>query len=415
VESTRAGQLGRIDRGRGDGWQCSVSHRIRALGSRDMNITEQARNGVASPRVGEAITLLDRLRLLASGEKAAQLGSWEWSPIPDRRLWSDNLFRIFGLYPNEIEPSREFVLERTHPDDRERVATYIAMAVRRADPPPIEFRIEQPDGSFRHVRSSVATVEPGASETGRIVGTVQDVTERRRAEREVEVHLAVGDVLLGWDRLQHGAELLLRSVAQAMDLDAGVFWLPRGDVLVPEVFWNSDTLDFAALRSTTKPLGVGADDHLPVRVWEHLEPASWVAGSDAEPPPRDRAAIRAGLRSSVAFPAVGAEEILAVIELFSREEIELTQRLTRSLTGIGHELGWFLDGHRGELEPKLLTPREIEVLQLAANGSSGRQIASELVLSPATVKTHFENIFIRLRVSDRTAAVAVAMRKGFIA
>jgi PAS domain S-box-containing protein len=363
----------------------------------------------------DEVALSDRLRLLESGEKAAQLGSWEWSPISDRRLWSGNLYRIFGLYPNEIEPTREFVLERTHPDDRARVARYTAMTLRRADPPPIEFRIEQPGGGFRYVRSSVTTVEPRASETERIVGTVQDITERRRAEGEIEAYLVVGEVLLGWDTLQHGAELLLRSIAQAMELDTGVFWLPRGDVLVPEVFWNSGTLDVAALESTTKPIRVDADDHLPVRVWEHLEPAGWVAGSDAAAPPRHRAAIRAGLRSAVAFPAVGAEEILAVVELFSRDEIELTHRLTRSLTTIGHELGWFLDGRRGELEPKLLTPREIQVLQLAANGSSGRQIASELVLSPATVKSHFENIFVRLRVSDRAAAVAVAMRKGFIA
>jgi ATP/maltotriose-dependent transcriptional regulator MalT len=102
------------------------------------------------------------------------------------------------------------------------------------------------------------------------------------------------------------------------------------------------------------------------------------------------------------------------VELLSLEEIEPSRRLTRSLTGIGHELGRFLDGRRGELGPKLLTPRELQVLQLAADGYSGRKIAIELVLSPATVKTHFEHIYTKLKVDDRTSAVALAMRRGFI-
>jgi DNA-binding CsgD family transcriptional regulator len=61
-----------------------------------------------------------------------------------------------------------------------------------------------------------------------------------------------------------------------------------------------------------------------------------------------------------------------------------------------------------------LTPRELDLLQLAAEGRSGPQIAGELVLSPATVKTHFENIYAKLGTRDRVEAVAKAMRLGLI-
>ena len=61
-----------------------------------------------------------------------------------------------------------------------------------------------------------------------------------------------------------------------------------------------------------------------------------------------------------------------------------------------------------------LTPREIEVLTLAAYGRSGPEIARELVLSPATVKTHFANIHGKLQVPNRTAAVARALKLGVI-
>jgi DNA-binding CsgD family transcriptional regulator len=61
-----------------------------------------------------------------------------------------------------------------------------------------------------------------------------------------------------------------------------------------------------------------------------------------------------------------------------------------------------------------LTPRELEVLQLAAEGRTSATIARELMVSGATVKTHFEHIYAKLGVRDRAAAVATAMRLGLI-
>ena len=59
-----------------------------------------------------------------------------------------------------------------------------------------------------------------------------------------------------------------------------------------------------------------------------------------------------------------------------------------------------------------LTPRELEVLELAANGLNAPRIAEQLVLSAATVRTHFEHIYRKLDAPDRAAAVAKAMRLG---
>ena len=61
-----------------------------------------------------------------------------------------------------------------------------------------------------------------------------------------------------------------------------------------------------------------------------------------------------------------------------------------------------------------LTRREREVIRLVADGCSNKEIASQLVLSPATVKTHLSNIYEKLEVTDRAAAVAVALRAGTI-
>lgn len=65
-------------------------------------------------------------------------------------------------------------------------------------------------------------------------------------------------------------------------------------------------------------------------------------------------------------------------------------------------------------ERPMLTPRELEILRLIADGLSAPQIGERLFLSAATVKTHLQHIYEKLGVSDRAAAVAVAMRRGLV-
>ena len=69
--------------------------------------------------------------------------------------------------------------------------------------------------------------------------------------------------------------------------------------------------------------------------------------------------------------------------------------------------------HRHDARPRL-SPREREILSLAAEGRSGPEIARLLFLSPNTVKTHLANIYEKLGVSDRAAAVAKALREGVL-
>jgi two-component system nitrate/nitrite response regulator NarL len=73
-----------------------------------------------------------------------------------------------------------------------------------------------------------------------------------------------------------------------------------------------------------------------------------------------------------------------------------------------------LSERRAELGSRPLTDREIEVLRLAADGYGGPGIAERLCISPHTVSTHFQNIYAKLGVGDRAAAVARGLRTGLI-
>jgi len=79
-------------------------------------------------------------------------------------------------------------------------------------------------------------------------------------------------------------------------------------------------------------------------------------------------------------------------------------------TGLASELH---ERERGQQGP-VLTPREREVLKLVASGHSAPEIAEQIHLSPATVKSHLQAIYDKLGVADRAAAVAEGMRRGFL-
>jgi len=69
---------------------------------------------------------------------------------------------------------------------------------------------------------------------------------------------------------------------------------------------------------------------------------------------------------------------------------------------------------RGDSEEEALSTREIEVLELVARGTSNKQIAKQLWVSETTVKSHMLHIFDKLGVTDRTAAVTEALRRGIL-
>lgn len=268
------------------------------------------------------------------------------------------------------------------------------------------------DGVVRHLRASETVIGHADGRSRRVVGSVQDVTDGHRAERTIAAHLAVAEALAGWQTLEQGATGLLQNLATALECVAGVLWLPEGDVLVAHVIWRSGSTDVSELESVIRQLRLPRRVGLAGQVWESKEPRNVLSLHDD---PRFPSEAVAGLRGAVALPAVHAQEVLAVLEFCCEPvSVDVTDLLLRSLTGIGYELGEFLAHRRGELKPLALTPREIEVLQLAAQGRSGREIAERLVLSPATVWRHFENIYHKYGVSDRTAAVAKALRDGLI-
>ena len=356
-----------------------------------------------------------QLALLQRAERIAGFGSWEWFPEAGELLWSDNLFRLFGFAPGGVVPSPEFVIARVHPDDRQLVEELFRAAVDdEVQHRTVEYRIIRADGAVVYIQATVTNVQDGTGLPRRIVGSLSDVTLQRRMDRKLAAHFAVTQALDSWTSLEQGAQGLLRRLAAAMDLAFSAFWIPEGSTLAARAVWHLPSAAVEPVVEPTRRWRPGLGSASLGRAFASRQPVVTAQPSEAGPADRRAAIRRAGLRGAMAVPAVSVDETLAVFELLSFEPIEPTERLVRALDGIGHEIGHFLSHRRGELTAPVLTPRELAVLQLAAQGRSAAQIAIELHLSPATVKRHFERAYAALEVSDRAAAVGEAMRRGLI-
>jgi two-component system nitrate/nitrite response regulator NarL len=103
----------------------------------------------------------------------------------------------------------------------------------------------------------------------------------------------------------------------------------------------------------------------------------------------------------------GPGEIGAAVTAVLQGEVVLSPAVSSVLAKAVRE-------HRGAPATLLLTEREQEVLKLIADGRSAPEIAGALSLAPATVKSHLHTLYTKLGVSDRAAAVAVAMRRGVL-
>jgi PAS domain S-box-containing protein len=129
--------------------------------------------------------LTERVRAvegLAEAQRLAHVGSWEWDVARDRITWSQELYRLFGIDPSSTRLTYDSYLERIHPDDLPVVRETVDRAISEGAPFEMEHRVLRPEGGVRwlHGRGQVITDDSGAPV--RMVGTSQDITERRRVE-----------------------------------------------------------------------------------------------------------------------------------------------------------------------------------------------------------------------------------------
>ncbi len=157
-------------------------------------------------------------RGLARAQQIAHLGSWEWAVQTGEVRWSDETYRILGVTPEEYTPKYDTFPELVHPDDREHRKKAIDAALKNKEPYKIDYRGVRPDGSLCFIHSEAEVEFDREDRPLRMVGTLQDVTERRQAEEQIRTSLKEKEELL--NEVHHRVKNNLQIISSLFDMSS---------------------------------------------------------------------------------------------------------------------------------------------------------------------------------------------------
>jgi len=164
-------------------------------------------------RAARAFSELERNReSLSSAQHIAHMGGWEWRADSDRLYLSQEVCDMFGLTQSDYEFSHERVLSYVDCEDRQVIRDAVLAALRGIQPFDAHLRLKLPSGSEHYVHAKAkVSFDAGGRALG-MLGTVQDVTERRLAEQKIH-SLAYYDSLTGLPNRVMFRDQLERAIA----------------------------------------------------------------------------------------------------------------------------------------------------------------------------------------------------------
>jgi diguanylate cyclase (GGDEF)-like protein/PAS domain S-box-containing protein len=185
----------------GTGWDLELpfiradGHRIwvRALGSVTFDEGKPVRLSGAfqdiTRRVEERLALQAANERLALATDGGGVGIWDWDLITDRKVWSPQMHRLYGLACREGVMPHDVWQALIHPDDRERLVEAVQAALVGTRPYEVEFRAVLDDGTVRYLRGAGRVTRDAAGRAVRMIGVSWDITEQRRlAARLADQH-----------------------------------------------------------------------------------------------------------------------------------------------------------------------------------------------------------------------------------
>ena len=122
---------------------------------------------------------------LIEAQHLAHVGSWNWDIQKNVLIWSDEVYRIFGLDPQQFDPTPQAFLQFAHPEDRNSIMGILESSVKTKESISCYFRIVQPCGDYRILYFRASTSGDPDGNTARMFGTLQDVTDRKMAEQQL--------------------------------------------------------------------------------------------------------------------------------------------------------------------------------------------------------------------------------------
>ncbi len=122
--------------------------------------------------------------LLEEAQAFAHIGNWELDPVTMKAVWSDEVFRIFGIEADDdVGPERLSTL--LHPDDRDAVLSCLQCATTDGQQHHMEYRIVRPDGEIRWIDCRIRKISDDNGKLFQLRGVIQDITQRKLDELQL--------------------------------------------------------------------------------------------------------------------------------------------------------------------------------------------------------------------------------------
>lgn len=252
---------------------------------------------------------------------------------------------MLGYSVDEWLKTPNFWLSIVHPDDRERAAAVAAATFESDAVGTNEFRWITKDGRALWVRAHSTTVRDESGTALGMRGVTLDITEAKRFEQRLRVQDDVLRTLSEGISLGQVASTLLESICETLEWDLGAVWRvePSSRMLHNVAIWQRPGLDAEEFVSGTRAARFERGQGLPGQVWSNPG-ALWMSDVRREHNfPRATLAAGAGLRAALAFPIVSTNDVLGVVEFFSRDLREPDAELSAITAHIGRQIGQFIE------------------------------------------------------------------------
>lgn len=142
------------------------------------------------------VGLREKEKLLSESQQFAHIGSWSWEIATGGLTWTDETYRIFGRSPDTFVLSSESFLRLLHPADRSVMQEWLRACQAGEVTGDLEFRAILPDNTVRVLNGRGGLERDAENRTVRMVGTVQDITERRQAEEKLHRQRSLLDTII---------------------------------------------------------------------------------------------------------------------------------------------------------------------------------------------------------------------------
>ena len=207
------------------------------------------------------------------------------------------------------------------------------------------FAYANPNESLLHLQAFMGTMAVASL----VLASV--ISEGKRAEQRLQVQDAVSRILAESPALKDAAPQIVRVLCERAGWDFGAIWnIGRDDELHCVEVWHMPSIRVSRFEAITKERSFRRGVGLPGRVWNNGKSA-WIADITTDGNfPRAPVALEDGLHGAFGFPIKLADEVLGVIECFSREVREPDDHFLQMVSDLGAQLGQFIERKRAENE-----------------------------------------------------------------